>query len=370
MDATPSHPLETGRLKSLDAYRGFVLLVLAFEGGLAHLRYDPTWGWLAEQFEHRAWEGCSFWDLVQPSFLFVVGVAMAYSVRRRTETGQTWGEQFLHVVNRSLILIALGIFLDSYRTGELVLSFVLVLQQIAIAQLLAFFFVRGKAWVQVAAAVAVLGLHTCIYVAYGQTHGTEAWSRGMNAGAALDRILHLPYFVANGTTGNYPEGQTTLNALSSTATILFGVLAGKLLQSGHGDAKKALVLLLCGLAGLGLGTSLAPLVPIVKPIWTASFTLFAGGWTFLLMALFYLAVDVMRVERFAFPMVVAGMNSIFLYVLSNTLTPQLRHAVHALVGFPLSRLGTAGPVITMGLVVCLEWSFCYWLYRRGIFFKI
>lgn len=201
MNPTPSPPLVTGRLKSLDAYRGFVLLVLAFEGGLAHLRYDPTWGWLAEQFEHRAWEGCSFWDLIQPSFLFVVGVAISYSAARRTERGQTWSEQFQHVVSRSLALVAIGIFLDSFRAGELVLSFVLVLQQIAIAQLLAFFVVHSKAWVQVALAAGVLVLHTALYVGYGQMHGTDPWSRGANVGVALDGLLHLPFFVAQGTSG-------------------------------------------------------------------------------------------------------------------------------------------------------------------------
>jgi predicted acyltransferase len=295
---------------------------------------------------------------------------MAYSIKRRTGAGQTWGQQLQHVVNRSLILIAIGVLLDSYRTGELVLSFVLVLQQIALAQLFAFFFMHGKAWLQTAAAVAVLAVHTSLYVAYGQLNGTDPWSRGLKAGVALDQILHLPFFVAKGTAGAYPEGQTTLNALSSTATILFGVLAGKLLQSDHDKTKKTCVLLLCGLAGLGFGTSLAPFVPIIKPIWTASFTLFAAGWTFLLLGLFHLVVDVMRFHRLAFPMVVAGMNSIFLYVLSNTLTPQFRHAVQALAGLPLSRLSSAGPTLTTVLVVCIEWCICYWLYRRGIFFKI
>src|SRR5207249_2423188 len=88
-----------GRLVSLDAYRGFVMLAMVSSGlGMGHLLTDPTWGWLADQFTHRDWVGCTFWDLIQPSFMLIVGVAMVLSFGQRA--GQPWGRQLFHVVKR------------------------------------------------------------------------------------------------------------------------------------------------------------------------------------------------------------------------------------------------------------------------------
>ena len=105
------------RLVSVDAYRGFVMLAMVSAGlGMQKLMNDPRWGWLADQFEHRPWEGCTFWDLIQPSFMFIVGVAMPFSFALRRARGEGWAAQFRHAVRRSLTLIAIGIFLDSYYT--------------------------------------------------------------------------------------------------------------------------------------------------------------------------------------------------------------------------------------------------------------
>src|SRR5262245_46683709 len=130
-----------GRLVSVDAYRGFVMLAMVSGGlGMQKLMHDPTWGWLADQLEHRAWEGCTFWDLIQPSFLLIVGVAMPFSSALRRARGESWGAQLRHAVRRSLALVAIGIFLDSYYTSPpaVVVQFIRVLQQIAIGYLLAF----------------------------------------------------------------------------------------------------------------------------------------------------------------------------------------------------------------------------------------
>src|SRR5947209_6820788 len=94
------------RLLSLDAYRGFTMLAMISAGlGLQSLRGHPSLGWLAHQVEHRTWEGCSFWDLIQPSFLFIVGVAMPFAFAIRETQGQSWGRQFGHALKRSLLLI-------------------------------------------------------------------------------------------------------------------------------------------------------------------------------------------------------------------------------------------------------------------------
>src|SRR5215469_9280502 len=138
-------PARPERLVSVDAYRGFVMLAMISAGlGMSKLMNDPTWGWLAKQLEHEDWKGCTFWDLIQPSFMFIVGVAMPFSFAVRQARGEGWGRQFLHAVRRSLMLIAIGIFLDSYGSSPpgVTIEFIRVLQQIAIGYLIAFLVLR------------------------------------------------------------------------------------------------------------------------------------------------------------------------------------------------------------------------------------
>src|SRR5947209_10223207 len=100
------------RLVSVDAYRGFVMLAMVSAGlGMQKLMNDPTWHWLADQFEHRPWEGCTFWDLIQPSFMFIVGVAMPFSFALRQARGATWGRRLVDAAGRSLTPIAVGVLL-------------------------------------------------------------------------------------------------------------------------------------------------------------------------------------------------------------------------------------------------------------------
>src|SRR5947209_17778678 len=103
------------RLVSVDAYRGFVMLAMVSAGlGMQKLMNDPTWHWLADQFEHRPWEGCTFWDLIQPSFMFIVGVAMPFSFVLRHARGETWGQQFVQVDHSYLTLIDVDIIVDTF----------------------------------------------------------------------------------------------------------------------------------------------------------------------------------------------------------------------------------------------------------------
>src|SRR6266851_241373 len=106
----PAPQKATGlRLVSLDAYRGFIMLLLASSGfGLAVLQHHSNWAWLAAQVDHAPWEGCTFWDLIQPAFTFMVGVAMPFAFARRISQGATTWEIFRHVAFRSLILIVLS----------------------------------------------------------------------------------------------------------------------------------------------------------------------------------------------------------------------------------------------------------------------
>src|SRR5437764_3661976 len=231
------------RLVSVDAYRGFVMLAMVSSGlGMQKLMNDPQWHWLADQLEHRVWEGCTFWDLIQPSFMFIVGVAMPFSFTLRHARGETWGQQFVHAVQRSLTLIALGVFLDAFASNPpgVTVAFIRVLQQIAIGYLIAFLVLHRGPYVQAATAVGLLVLHTAAFL-LAQSHSIDPWQKGANFGADLDQWLHLPF---------NKGGYVTFNAISSTSTILFGVLCGELLRSETPPARKLLMLLAAGLGGL------------------------------------------------------------------------------------------------------------------------
>ncbi len=357
------------RLVSLDAYRGFVMLAMVSAGmGMGRLLNDPTWGWLARQLEHRAWEGCTFWDLIQPSFMFIVGVAMPFSLAKRE--GQTWGWQFLGVLRRCLSLVLLGIFLDTYTDNRFYLQFIRVLQQIAIGYLLAFFVYHLGSKVQFITAILLLAGHTAAYLIYANAMGMPPWRQGdplntrNNFGVYLDSLLHLE--ISRG-------GYVTFNAVSSTATILFGLLTGQLLRSGLTSLNKLAILTLVGLLGLaagwllsgGVGAWYPPPVPMIKRLWTASFCLWAAGWTFLMLAFFYLVIDVIGFRWWSFPFIVVGMNSIAMYVIATLFRQPITRGIRLYFFNP-----DTWPVWTAVVVMLIEWWWCFFLYRRKVFFKV
>jgi heparan-alpha-glucosaminide N-acetyltransferase len=361
--APPPVQAPPDRSLSLDAYRGFVMLAMISSSmGLAKLVNDPTWGWLAFQFDHVPWEGCTFWDLIQPSFMFIVGAAMPFAFAKRQQRGESWEQQLLHAARRSLLLIAIGIFLDVYGQGYFAIQFIRVLQQIAIGYFLAFFVIHLGPRVQAAAAVLLLAVHTLAFLLWGWAVGVNPWFEGANVGFAVDYVLGLP--LSKG-------GYVTINAISSAATILFGVLAGELLRNNRSMQHKLAVLVLAGVAGLALGWVLSPWVPLVKRIWTASFAVFAAGWTCLMLAAFFAVVDGLQWRRWTFPLIVAGMNSIALYVSAQIFSGNIRTALRGFLSISADASQMPPMSVVFAVVVVLgQWLFCYWLYRHKIFFKV
>src|SRR5262249_5852714 len=131
----------TDRLVSLDAYRGLVMLTLLAGGGFHSLKDHPKWHWLYVQNEHVAWGGGVYWDLIQPSFMFMVGVAMPFALAKRAASSESWGRQFLHVLVRALNLVLVGVLLDNFGSQTWSIGFMRVLQQIAFGYVVAFFVV-------------------------------------------------------------------------------------------------------------------------------------------------------------------------------------------------------------------------------------
>lgn len=352
-----------GRLVSLDAYRGFIMLLLASSGfGLAVLANYPHWAWLAHQVDHAPWEGCTFWDLIQPAFTFMVGVAMPFAFARRMANGDTTWGLFRHVASRAILLIVLSNIYSnwgSHPRERLVFQLINVLCQIAIGYVLCFLILRLPFRLQVAAAAAMLAGHWALFALFPGPQG--AFSQTGNIGALIDLKL-LGY--------NYPGYYTTINCIGNAVTILFGCWAGMLLQSDRPHAGKLKVLIACALAGFAIGLALQPFNPMVKRLWTASFTFFSAGWVILMLAAFYWLIEVKQVKKWAFPFIVLGMNSIFIYSLGQIgLKGWLDRGLRNFTG-DFKVFGDLGAIPQHILVLAGLWYVCYWLYRRKIFLKI
>lgn len=392
------------RLQSLDVYRGLIMVALAFNGfGLAatarnHLKDTPDsglWKAILHQFEHVEWAGCGFWDLIQPSFMFMVGVSMAYSYVKRKREGHSWNRMFGHALWRGVVLAALGIFLisNSRRTTEW--SFMNVLTQIGLGYPFLFLLWGRSLRVHVLAAVALLGGTWALYSFYPHA-GVDpargnpavgvsaawaaenlagiapAWHKNANVGHAIDRTLlnagrrGEPFVFNSG-------GYQTINFVPSLATMLFGLMVGELLRSGRSARRKLLTLLAAGLGGLIAGMLLAALgVPLVKRIWTPSWAVYSTGWCCLILAALYAIIDVRQWRAWSFPLLVVGMNSIAIYSMGMLLRGWTAKTFQTHLGDDVFKVfGPANaPFVQATLVGLAFWLVCYWMYRRKIFLRI
>ena len=392
------------RLQSLDAFRGLIMVTLAFKGfGLAetaqnHLATAPDssfWKTVYHHFEHVQWVGCGWWDMIQPSFMFMVGVSMAYSYLNRQRRGDSWLRMFSHALWRSVVLIALGIFLisNSKRSTEWMLTNVLT--QIGLGYPFLFLLWGRSLRTHVITAVALLVGVWALYTFYptpginpatgapqvgvsaewAQAHLKDispAWHKNANVGHAVDlRVLNaLPRrepFVFN------VGGYHAINFIPSLATMLFGLMCGELLRSGRSPQRKLVVVILAGLAGLGAGIALSWAgVPIVKRIWTPSWALYSAGWCCLILAALYGVIDLRGWRAWSFPLLVVGMNSIAIYCMEMTMKGWTAKTLQTHFGPDLfNALGKANaPFVQYTLVGLVFWLVCYWMYRRKIFLRI
>lgn len=345
------------RLLSLDAYRGFIMIILAANGfGLRALRDHPTFSWLANQFDHVAWTGMVFWDLIQPAFMFMVGVAIPFSVASRMARGATTQQLFKHVAWRAFMLMVWSQVIMSISANRLHFQLINVLSQIAFTYLLSFLIMQLRFRWQVVAAALILAGHWALFALFPGPEG--AFSQTGNVGAVIDRWLGLNY------RGNY----VTINFVTSTVTTLFGVWTGMLMRRRDTDTHRMKVLAGAAAACFLCGWALTPFNPMVKRIWTASFTLFSTGWVLLMLLAFYWLVEVRGYRKPVFPLVVVGMNSIFIYTLSIILAGWLSRSIAVFTG-GFQFLGDLAPVAQATAVVAVMWYFCYWLYQRKIFFR-
>lgn len=384
---------------AVDAYRGFVMFLMMAEVlRLSHVAEAfPTslfWKVLAYNQTHVEWAGCSLHDLIQPSFSFLVGVALPYSIASRLAKGATFGRLFAHAMWRALLLIALGIFLRSTHSTQTYFTFEDTLTQIGLGYPFLFLLgFRSPRW-QWAALGVVLGGYWLAWALYPVPGPNFSWQ---SVGVSLDWHQHYNYtgFAAhwnkNANLGNtfdqwflnlFPRtspfvynggGYLTLSFIPTLGTMILGLAAGRWLRAAAPriPMKRLLIAAVIGIAA-GLLLHFTHLCPVVKRIWTPSWTLFSGGACFLLLAGFSAVIDVKGYKKWAYPLVVIGMNSIASYLIADLLEEFIARSFSIQLGpHFFSFLGAGLEPFMQGVAILFTyWLILFWMYRRKLFLKI
>lgn len=375
-DAPPPKPAASERLLSIDALRGFDMfwIVGGDQLGRALARWSgtPTGAALGRQLEHVKWEGFRFYDLIFPLFLFVVGAVLPFSLGKLEAQGDA--AALRRIARRAVLLFGLGLLCNGVlRFDWANLRVAGVLQRIAIcyaAAALLSWKVPTRGLVVTVAAI-LLGYWALLagVAAPGGTAGD--YSIAGNLPGWVDRN-YLPGKIFKAYYG-FGDNEGLLSTIPAVATALLGVLAGRWLRSSRGPWEKVAGLFAAGLLCLALGVAWSTRFPIIKNLWTSSFVLVAGGFSLLLLGLFYMLIDVLRFRAWAFFFVVIGANAITIYVV-----PRFIDFAHAAEFFlsGVYRLADqyGGPNLRAVVVACgvlaAKWLFLLYLYRNRIFLRV
>jgi predicted acyltransferase len=382
---------------AIDAYRGFVMLLMMAEV-LQFSRiseaFPGSWFWkiLAFNQTHAEWAGCSLHDLIQPGFSFLVGVALPYSIASRLAKGATFGRSLGHAMWRALLLIALGIFLRSMDSPQTNFTFEDTLTQIGLGYVFLFLLgSRSPRWQWTVLAVILVGywLAWALYPVAGPGFNWQAvgvpvdwthhytgfaahWNKNANLGQAFD-LWFLNLFPRPKPFAYNEGGYLTLSFIPTLGTMILGLIAGRWLRAAAPriPMKRLLGAGVIGIAA-GLLLHVAGICPVVKRIWTPSWTLFSGGASFLLLAGFSWVIEVKGYKKWSFPLVVIGMNSIAAYLIAHWFEEFIVSSFRINLGQHVFQIfGTALEPLTQGAVVLFTyWLILLWMYRRRLFLKI
>jgi heparan-alpha-glucosaminide N-acetyltransferase len=390
-------PQAVTRNIAVDAYRGFVMFLMMAEVlRLARVaaNYPGNWFWsvLAFHQTHSEWVGCSLHDMIQPSFSFLVGVALPYSIASRIAKGGTFGKMFAHALWRSLLLIALGIFLRSLGHSMANFTFEDTLSQIGLGYPILFLLgFRSPRWQWSAFGVILAGywLAWALYPAPGPGFNWQAvgvppdwphhlsgfaahWDKNSNLGQAFD-VWFLNLFPRPKAFEFNSGGYLTLSFIPTLATMILGLIAGRWLRT----SAPRIPLKDFALAGvIAVAASFAlhflGLSPIVKRIWTPSWTLFSGGVCFLFLAAFCWLIEMKGYKKWAFPLVVIGTNSIAAYCMAHLFERFFIESFRIGLGPHAFEIFGAGvqPFVQGWAVLACFWAILFWMYRRKIFLRI
>lgn len=326
----------------------------------------PVVAYFARMFSHHQWHGLHFWDLIQPFFMFIVGVAIPFAVANRQKKGDSDQTIFRHALKRAFLLLLFGWWLYCMSAGSIVWRFQNVLAQLSVTYLVAFLIMRRSISFQLVFSLVVLLLTDLAYRFFPVEGFNHPWTPYENLGAWVNNKI---------------EGVekasiwASLNAIPTIAHTVWGVICGLVLMSDRSAARKIQILVIAGLVALVAGYALdwMSITPIIKKIATSSFVLATGGWSILALVFCYWLIDIKNKFRDGSQFfIIVGMNSIFIYLFMHVGTAKIIHEIFT--PFTKLILGWAGETTVAAangvLVWGAMWYVCYWLYKKRIFFKI
>lgn len=357
------------RLLSLDFYRGLTmfLLIAEFSHLFATMVAPELEGTIlhtiGKQFHHVKWEGLRFWDLIQPFFMFIVGVAMPLSFHKRIARGDSYNQVFKHALKRAFLLLVLGWALYCIDDGKIVFRFQNVLAQLSVTYIIAFLIMKKPTAVQLGFSVFLILITEGLYRFFPIEGFNQAFVPGENFGAWFNILI----------AGQEDGGHWAMfNAIPTTAHTIWGVLAGRLLISDQSNKKKMQTLIAAGMIGLIIGYGLSPVTPIIKRISTSTFVFASGGWSVLALALCYWLIDIKKYQKGVLFFAIVGMNPLFIYLFAHVGGADLIRKI--VLPFSNAIFGWTGELTAMlflsAVVLFFLWYLCYWLYKKKILIKI
>jgi predicted acyltransferase len=365
-------PLTTSsRLASLDFLKGLTMVFLALESCLLFEHLVPalegTWSArILNQFFHHPWNGLRLWDLVQPTFMFSAGVALAFAVKKQRKT-LTWNQSFVKILKRCGWLFFWGVLDYAVRKNGLSFELWDVLTQLSFTTLVAFLIMDWSFTAQILVSGLCLLIPELLYRFTHVSGFDQPFTDQHNFGNYVDLVLMNKI---------NPGGWVAINCISTSAHTIWGVLAGKLLMSEKPEGYKLQRLLISSglLLILGFGLDLVHITPIIKRIATSSFVLASGGWVFLFLSFSYWWVDIKKHRKFLFVFNLFAFNSIFIYLFNEIVGDRwftgyiltITNSIFGVVQIPVITAGILGSFVVFGL----ETGLLLFLYRKKIFFRL
>jgi len=359
------------RVTSVDFFRGITMFLLIGEstrlfGHLNSIEGSSIMKFIGTQLSHHEWHGLHFWDLIQPFFMFIVGVAIPFAVANRIKKGDTPKQILHHAIKRSVLLLFLGWALYCIEPGEIGFRFQDVLAQLSVTYLVAFLIMRKSFSFQLIFTLVILLLTDLAYRFFPVDGFNHPWVAYENLGAWVNIKIEGV---------DKTSIWASLNAIPTIAHTVWGVLFGQLLMSDRPARKKIQLMLIAGIAALLIGFSLdfLEITPIIKKIATSSFVFASGGWAILALCLSYWLIDVEKLfSRGSKFFIIVGMNCIFIYLFFEIGGAELVSKIFV----PFTKvLFSWGGNLTVEIMTSLcawtsMWYICYWLYKNRIFIKI
>lgn len=359
------------RLLSLDTLRGFDMLwIIGGDLFFQSLGKNTDWVWadiMAQQVHHAKWGNFNFFDLIFPLFMFMAGASIPYALFSKLEKGVPKKELYFKIVKRTIILVIFGMIYNGaldFQFGTLRIAS--VLGQIGIAYFI----------------TAMIAIH------FSSFKQIALWTGGILLGyAALQLLVPVPgqgsgvltgmgsingyidrNFLPGRPLGKWGDPEGLLCIVSGSTVTLMGVLAGIMLRSEEIKPKsKVLKMAIIGAVMVVIALVLRPWYPIIKGLWTPTYDLLSGGLSFMLLALFYLVIDVLDYRKWTLFFRVIGMNSITIYMAYRII--DFETITIFLFGGFAGLLGDLSSTVLIAGMILLEWLLLYFLYKKEIFLK-